>query len=133
MALFYSSDRYHAQKVDQGVNEWVNYPEVDPRMPGLFAARATIEPGQGHNFHYHPGREEIIYVLQGTIAQWIGQQRQVLNAGDCALVPADAIHASFNLGKDPAIIFVVLSGPQHETPLAEDMADQEPWSSLPTP
>ena len=102
-------------------------------MPNLFAARATIEPGQGHDFHCHPGREEIIHVLRGTIAQWIDQDRQELQAGECALVPAGAVHASFNVGDEPAVLFVVLSAADSADPLAIDKAGELPWSSLPTP
>ncbi len=133
MGLFFSQSNYHSEPVAQGVNEWINHPDTDPRIPGLFAARATIVPGSGHDFHRHPGREEIIYVLHGTIAQWIEQDRQVLNAGDSALIPAGLAHASFNVGDEPAVLFVVLSDAQSVEPLAIDMAGEEPWRSLPTP
>ena len=131
--LVYHPDDYYAESVPQGRNEWVNHPDTDPRMPGLFAARATILPGQGHGFHRHPGREEIIYVLEGAIAQWVDQERYVLRAGDSVCVPADVVHASFNAGPAPAVLFVVLSGAISSEPLAIDMAGEEPWSLLPTP
>ncbi len=133
MGLFFSQSKYLSEPVPQGLNEWINYPDTDPRMPGLFAARATIEPGYGHDFHRHPGREEIIYILQGTIAQWIEQDRQVLYAGDSALIPAGLVHASFNVGDGPAVLLVVLSEAQSVEPLAIDVAGEEPWRSLPTP
>ena len=131
--LVYKQDGYHLEPVPQGRNEWVNHPDADPRMPGLFAARATILPGMGHDFHRHPGREEIIYVLEGAIAQWIGQDRFVLEAGDSVCVPADVVHASFNVGPALATLFVVLSGAMTSDPLAIDMAGETPWCSLPTP
>ncbi len=133
MGLFYSRNDLHTEDVPQGLNQWVNHPEADPRMPNLFAARALILPSQGHSFHCHPGREEIICVLSGTIAQWIGQDRRVLRSADCACIPAGVVHASFNIGKEPAVLFVVLSGASLTEPLAIDMADKDPWRSLPTP
>jgi len=111
----------------------LNYPAVDPQMPELFAARATIHPGHGHNFHCHPGRAEIIHVLEGTIAQWVAKDRQVMHPGDTVLIPADIVHASFNIADEPAVLFVVLSKALHEAPLAIDVAGIEPWCSLPSP
>ena len=133
MSLIYRTEDRRTESVPQGTNEWANYPDVDPKMPGLFAARATILPGQGHDFHAHPKREEIIYVVQGIIAQWIDQDRHVLNAGDMALIPAGEVHASFNLGEEPAVLFVVLSGAQSSEPLAIDRSGEAPWSRLPKP
>ena len=133
MALFFHKNNLHQEHVPQGTNEWANYPETDSRMPGLFAARATILPGEGHDFHRHPGREEVIYVLQGHIRQWIEHESRELHAGDMALIPEGMVHASFNVGTTPAILFVVLTEAHSEQVLAVDMAEEEPWRSLPSP
>ena len=34
----------------------------------------TLEPGEGHDFHRHPGQEEMIIVKQGAITQYIEQR-----------------------------------------------------------
>ena len=132
MRYFFPQHTYHQDTVPQGLNEWINWPEVDAETPGLFAARASIAPGMGHDFHYHPGREEIIYVLEGTIEQWVGEDHQVLTAGDSVIIPADRVHASFNIGSTEARIFVVLTPAASDQPLAVDMADEAPWKTLRT-
>ena len=53
--------------------------------------------GEGHNFHKHPDQEEVIYVIEGSIEQWLEDKRQELNAGDSVFIPADVVHASFNI------------------------------------
>lgn len=111
--------------VSQGVNTWINR-----AGEGLFGARATIKPGMGHDFHYHPGREELIYVLEGQIEQWIGEEKQLINPGDAVVIPADVVHASFNVGATEAAIFVVLTEAQGEPALGVDVAQDEPWRSL---
>ncbi|MEM1094398.1 MAG: cupin domain-containing protein [Bacteroidota bacterium] len=113
------------ESVPQGGNSWINWPGE-----GLFGARATIKPGTGHDFHYHPGREELIYVLEGQVEQWIGEEKQVLEPGDAVVIPADVVHASFNMGAGEAVIFVVLTEAQGEQPLGVDVAQDVPWRSL---
>lgn len=130
MAYFFPQDSYHKDPVPQGLNEWINWPDITADVPGLFAARASIAPGMGHDFHYHPGREEIIYVLEGTLEQWVGTEKQILSAGDSAIIPADKVHASFNIGPSEAKIFVVLSPAEAEQPLAVDVASETPWKTL---
>ena len=128
--FFFPQAAFHRQAVEQGLNEWINYPETDPDVPGLFAARATIKPGMGHDFHRHPGREELIYLLSGTIEQWVRRERRVLTAGDAVLIPAGWEHASFNDGTSDAVLFVALSPAVSDEPLAEDLSDQVPWNTL---
>lgn len=130
MPYFFPQDALHREPVAQGLNEWINYPSVDAQCPGLFAARATIAPGMGHDFHLHPGREEIIYVLQGAIEQWVGRERRILRAGDTALVPAGRVHASFNVGATEAVLFVVLTPAASDEPLAIDVSAEAPWNTL---
>ena len=130
MRYFFPQDTYHRDPVPQGLNEWINWPEVDAEIGGLFAARASIAPGMGHDFHYHPGRVEIIYVLEGTIEQWVGEDRQVLTPGDAVVIPADRVHASFNIGSTEAKLFVVLTPARSDQPLAVDVSGEDPWKTL---
>ena len=132
MRYFFPQQTYHQDPVPQGLNEWINWPEVDADTPGLFAARASIGPGLGHDFHYHPGREEVIYVLDGTIEQWVGEERHVLTAGDAVVIPADRVHASFNIGPTEATLFVVLTPAHSDQPLAVDVSGEVPWKTLRT-
>ena len=130
MRYFFPKASFRAEAVAQGRNEWINYPDYDENVPGLFAARATIKPGMGHDFHLHPGREEIIYVLQGEIEQWVEKNCSRLSSGDAVLVPADCVHASFNAGSEDAVLFVVLAPAKSDAPLGIDVSDDEPWNAL---
>lgn len=130
MRYFFPKASFRAEAVAQGRNEWINYPEYDENVPGLFAARATIKPGMGHDFHLHPGREEIIYVLQGEIEQWVEKNCSRLSSGDAVTIPADCVHASFNAGTEDAVLFVVLAPAKSDAPLGIDVSDDEPWNAL---
>ena len=125
---FLAKDFHFTESVDQGTNIWINYP--NPVSPGLFAAIAEISPGKGHDFHCHPGREELIVVMQGSIEQWIGETCKVLTKGDAVMIPEGLAHASFNTGTIPVTLFVSLTHPELELPLAEDLSAQEPWRTL---
>ena len=126
--FFLHKDSHFVESVEHGTNTWINYP--NPVTPDLFAAKAEVNPGRGHDFHRHPGREELILVLEGTIEQWIDDTCQILAPGDAVMIPAGVPHASFNIGEIPAILFVALTPAELEQPLSEDLSDQKPWSTL---
>ena len=132
MAFFIPASGVVPEQVPQGENAWINYPDVDESVPGLFGARATILPGAGHDFHLHPEREELIYVLEGAIEQWVGKRHQQLAAGDAALIPSGMVHASFNTGTVNAVLLVVLSKATSDAPLAVDVSQETPWNTLRT-
>ena len=115
-------------------HDWGVFAQVSgPRdgLAGIVAIEATFLPGKCHDFHRHPGQEEVIYVIEGTIEQWVLDQKQVLTAGDSVVIPASAIHASFNDGTEPAKILAILSPAVGEDGYAaEDVAGEEPWASL---
>jgi quercetin dioxygenase-like cupin family protein len=95
------------------------------------AIEATFLPGKCHDFHLHPGQEEVIYVIEGTIEQWIEHDKRMLTAGDSVVIPADAVHASFNDGTEAAKILAILSPAVGEDGYGLlDVAGDEPWASL---
>ena len=90
-----------------------------------------LHPGQGHNFHKHPDQEEVIAVVEGRIEQWLEDQRQELGPGEAVFIPADVVHASFNVGDGPAKLTVVLAPCVGESGyVAVEVADQAPWNTL---
>jgi len=113
-----------------GTRRWVSHP------PSTGTKRMTVievsfNPGEAHSFHYHPGQEEVIYVLAGRVEQWVEREKRLLGPGDAVFIPADVVHASFNTGADPATILAIL-GPSvgEEGYAAVEVGDQEPWASL---
>jgi quercetin dioxygenase-like cupin family protein len=99
----------------------------------LFMVRATMPSGEAHNFHRHPGREEIIYVLEGQAEQWVGEDKQLLGPGDMALIPANVPHATFNPGETTLRFLAILSPVEAPGPFTVDVFDQEPWKTLRPP
>jgi quercetin dioxygenase-like cupin family protein len=66
------------------------------------AVEATFMPGKSHDFHRHPNQEEVIYVLEGQVEQWVEREHRLLGPGDAVVIPTAVVHASFNIGDEPA-------------------------------
>ena len=97
----------------------------------LAVTDVTIDRGQGHNFHKHPNQDEVIVVVEGEIEQWLGQEKRLLKPGDAVVIPADAVHASFNVSPGEARITVILGPCDGPTGYeVVDVFEQEPWRSL---
>ncbi len=97
----------------------------------LTVIEVKLAPGKGHSFHKHPEQEEVVYAIAGTIEQWIKYEKRVLRPGDSAFIPADTVHASFNIGTDEARIITILGpcvGPIGYEPV--EVADQPPWKTM---
>ena len=105
--------------------------------PGSTAARqitgidVVIVPGQGHAFHKHPDQEEIIFVVAGTLEQWVENEKRTLGPGDAAFIPKGVVHGSFNAGGEDLRMIVVFSPSVGESGFASiEMADEAPWAGL---
>lgn len=123
-------DELLVENAVRGSIEWISHREVtDARQ--LMIARVEMEPGQFHGFHYHPRREEIIYVLEGRLEQWVGEDHRMLGPGDLAHIPAEHIHATFTLPDTPVRFLAILSPCQFDEGEVEfmvDVAGQQPWA-----
>ena len=115
-------------------NEWLCRPDlVDAEK--LLLVRANMAPGHCHPFHFHPHREEIIYVIYGRAEQWVGDDYRILSAGEMAHIPAGTIHGTFNPHKEPLVFLAILSPaklpePQAAAPDPTDVGTTEPWSKV---
>jgi quercetin dioxygenase-like cupin family protein len=96
----------------------------------LTLVRVTMRPGTGHRFHYHPSREEIIYVVDGVAEQWVGRETRRLKAGEIAFIPKNVVHAIFNSSSRPMSFLAILSPARARGPFLVDCYDEEPWRSL---
>ena len=117
-------------ELDWGTMTWLSRPQTTGAKD-LVAIEVNLMPGGGHNFHKHPDQEEVIYVIEGSIEQWLEDRRQELNAGDSVFIPADVVHASFNVSSAAAKLFVTL-GPcsGDEGYKLVEVDDQAPWNTL---
>jgi quercetin dioxygenase-like cupin family protein len=90
-----------------------------------------LAPGQAHDFHRHPDQEEMIIVKSGTVDQWLEREHTTLGPGDSVYIDPGVVHASFNDGRGTAYLQVVIGPALGESGYyVEDVAAEEPWSSL---
>ena len=127
---FITTEQMERDTLDWGVMGWVSRPSTT-NTKDLVVIEVTLEPGGGHNFHKHPEQEEVIYVLEGKVEQWLEDEKQILSQGDSVIIPADAVHASFNVFDQNAKLLAIL-GPSvgEEGYQLVEVYDQEPWSNL---
>lgn len=127
---FITSSQAKREQLDWGSLAWFSSPAAS-NAKDLVVIEVTLSPGGGHNFHKHPNQEELIYVIDGEIEQWIDQKQQTLGSGDSAFIGADVVHASFNVSDRDAKLLAIL-GPSVGPAGYElvDVAGEEPWVSL---
>jgi quercetin dioxygenase-like cupin family protein len=127
---FVSSAEARREELSWGSLAWFSSPTVS-HAKDLVVLELTLTSGGGHNFHKHPNQEEVIYVIEGEIEQWIDREKQLLNAGDSVFIGADVVHASFNITARQAKLLAILGpcvGPEGYELV--DVAAHEPWVSL---
>ena len=110
-------------------NHWLSRPEITDAAD-LQLCRATLPAGEGHNFHTHPELEEIIYVLEGQVEQWVEREKRLLGPGEVAHIPRGIVHATFNLTAHDAVILAILSPAAAKGPFLVDVSGDEPWKSI---
>ena len=130
MRTFTDSSEARCEQVPWGTLAWFS----DPGSTGtenLVVVEVRFDPDSGHNFHKHPNQEEVIYVVEGEIEQWVGTERRTLGAGDSAFIGKNEVHASFNTSDRIARILAIL-GPSIGPDGYElvDVAAEEPWISI---
>lgn len=112
--------------------EWISRAGLT-ECEDLVLIRATMPPYQAHQFHYHPGREEIIYVLEGEAEQWVEKECRILKPGESAHIPAGMVHATYNRTGQPLVFLAILSKAVSSDPFTVDVWEEEPWSGLTKP
>ena len=77
----------------------------------LFVGLNAFEPGQEHASHLHEGQDKLYFVLEGTGVVQIGDQAEILSAGDAAYAPSGVAHSIRNPGPGRLVTMVVLAPP----------------------
>ncbi len=127
---FITTDDRTPEVLDWGNLIWLSNSKVT-NAKQLVVIEVNLEPGKGHNFHYHPGQEEVIYVIQGQIEQWVERETKTLRAGESAFIPADVVHASFNTGNATAKLLAIIGPCKGEMGYElVDVFEQAPWKTL---
>lgn len=127
---FVIAKEVEAKTEDWGTLRWLSHPPATGARQ-LTVIDVGLAPGKGHNFHKHPDQEEVILVVAGKVEQWIDTEKRILGPGDSAFIPANVVHASFNVGDQPAKIIAILGpciGPMGYELV--DVAHDAPWKTL---
>jgi quercetin dioxygenase-like cupin family protein len=123
-----------AAEIPRDEHDWGTFAAVSSPAVGaekIMTVEAVFLPGKSHAFHRHPNQEEVIYVLEGELEQWVEDERCLLRAGDAVVIPAAVVHASFNESDRRVRILAILSPCVGEDGYeVEELADVEPWRSM---
>lgn len=117
------------EEFDGRTNVWVCHPKIT-NAKDLQICRANFPPGEGHSFHHHPELEEVIYVIEGEIEQWVGKEKHLLKVGEVAHILPGVVHATFNVSQTNAVILAILSPGSTSGPALVDVSKDEPWASI---
>ena len=133
MSMFVKGGDVREDTFDWGVIGW----RCGPGNTGakrFVVMDASIWPGQRHDFHKHPGQDEMIIVRSGRLEQFIETKSEILGPGDYVFIEGGVVHASITVGDEPAVVQIVI-GPAIGTDTGYeivDMAGEEPYASLAT-
>jgi len=119
-----------AEVLGWGRLRWMSHPP-STGAEQLTVIEVNISPGEGHDFHKHRDQEEVIYCIAGKVEQWLGEEKRLFGPGDSLFIPADVVHATFNVGSDDAKLLAIL-GPCVGDQGYElvDVAGDAPWKDL---
>ncbi len=108
-------------------------PLINPAATGgkqLTIIVATLNVGEGHNFHKHPEQDEVIYVLDGKVEQWIDGDKQILAPGDAAFIPANTVHGSFTVGDRQSRLLAIFGPCVGDGFISVEVASEAPWNRM---
>jgi quercetin dioxygenase-like cupin family protein len=127
---FIHQDDIERDELDWGGMGWISRPSFTG-SDTLCVMDVTLGPGGGHAFHKHPDQDEVIWVREGRIEQWLEQESEELGPGEAVYIPRDVVHASFNVGDGDVKMSVMLApsaGPGGYELV--EVFEEEPWASL---
>ncbi len=109
--------------------------------PNGYCGTLEFAPGDAFGFHRHTHQDEMLFVLEGMLEAWCGDERAMLHPGDTMVVPAGTVHAAFNSSDTVLKLLVLLNplipGVDPDWEMIEghgwemvDVSEEEPWSSI---
>ena len=85
MSTFVKESEVEQEQFDWGTIGWRCRP-ANTGSKALVVLDVTLEPGEGHAFHKHPGQEEMIIVKEGEITQFLERESTTLKPGDSVYI-----------------------------------------------
>ena len=117
------------EQLPWGPHEWLSRPGLTDAKQ-LQVVRVTMPAGKCHAFHRHPEFEEVLYLVDGKLEQFVGRQKRVITAGTLVHVPLNEVHGSYNVFAQPATFLAILSPATCQGPPLVDVSGEQPWRSL---
>jgi quercetin dioxygenase-like cupin family protein len=130
MSKFVKKGDVEEEQFDWGVIGWRCVPATGAKQ--VVVMDVKLEPGEGHDFHRHPGQEEMIIVKRGRITQYLERESTELGPEDSVFIEADVVHASFNEADETADLQVIIAPSLGEGSGygLVDVSGEEPWASV---
>ena len=130
MSKFVKKSDVEEEQFDWGVIGWRCVPATGAKQ--VVVMDVKLEPGEGHDFHRHPGQEEMIIVKRGRITQYLERESTELGPEDSVFIEADVVHASFNEADETADLQVIIAPSLGEGSGygLVDVSGEEPWASV---
>jgi len=130
MSRFVKKSEVDQEQFDWGVIGWRCVPATGAKQ--VVVMDVKLEPGEGHDFHRHPGQEEMIIVKRGRITQYLERESTELGPEDSVFIEADVVHASFNEADETADLQVIIAPSLGEGSGygLVDVSGEEPWASV---
>ncbi|MEA3208417.1 MAG: hypothetical protein QOE70_1474 [Chthoniobacter sp.] len=126
---FVSTAETEVQHLDRQTNHWY-FKDGLGDAESLVFVRAHFDAGGSHPFHSHPEMDEIIYLLEGEMVQWVEKEKRNLKAGDSAYIPRGVIHGCYNDSGAGCEFLAILTPAKITGPFSVDHSAEEPWRSL---
>lgn len=115
-----------------GQHDWLCRPGLTDTSK-IICVRVDMPGGKSHQFHRHPQREEVLYVLDGRMEQWVGRKKRILGPGDLAFIPKNVVHGCYNVFRRNVKFMAILSPVKAPGPFLVDVFRDKPWSTLKKP
>jgi mannose-6-phosphate isomerase-like protein (cupin superfamily) len=90
---------------DWGIENWLAGKAVG-NCDAMTLGRMTVSPGRSDLPHAHADAVEVLYLMSGTVAQIVGEETIMMEAGDTVVIPAGTSHMTHNHGDEDADIIV---------------------------
>jgi quercetin dioxygenase-like cupin family protein len=80
---------------------------ADLGAKALTVTQITLNPGGEVRLHTHPGHEECMVILSGTLQATMDGRETAVSAGDSIIAPSDVVHGLKNTSRRPATIIAI--------------------------
>ena len=126
---FVAANETENEQLPGQVNHWYFKSGLGD-VESLVFVRARIVQGAGHPFHTHPEMDEIIYILEGEMEQWLEKEKRILKVGDSLFIPRGMVHGCYNESGADCEFLAILTPAKINGPFSLDHSKDEPWKSL---